>query len=205
MEIADLLIDPRQLIQHERVQQQRLRKVAAQLARDGIRVPVAVTPVANGRYFVLDGAHRSTAAVQLGMPEVPCTLVELGEAPEIDGWTHLVRGLRLPTGHDGPILTGRGDGPVVATVRAFGKRWQVRATDHSPAAVHRAFHQVGALYGHLPYERARHPVSGAWCQITWRIPQWDDLIELATQFGPLPAGVSRFEIDRRVGALPRAA
>jgi L-serine kinase (ATP) / ParB family transcriptional regulator, heme-responsive regulator len=204
METAEVVVDPRRLIQHERVQQERLRRVAAEVARDGIRIPIAVAPVGDDRYFVLDGAHRSTAAAQLGLPDVPCTVVELGDAPQIEGWTHRISGLRLPTA-DGALLTGRGNGPVVATVRAFGRRWQVRAADDTTVAVHRAFHQVGALYRHLPYERARKPVPGAWCQVTWRIPQWDDLVELVSGFGPLPAGVTRFEIERRVGELPLAA
>lgn len=204
METAEVVVDPRRLIQHERVQQERLRQVAAEVARDGIRVPIAVAAVGDDRYFVLDGAHRSTAAVQLGLPEVLCTVVEIGEAPQIEGWTHRVNSLRLPAA-EVAVLTGRGNGPVVATVRAFGRRWQLRATDDSPVAVHRAFHQVGALYRHLPYERARKPVPDAWCQVTWRIPKWDDLVELVGRFGPLPAGVTRFEIEQRVGELPLAA
>lgn len=205
MGTAELIVDPRRLIQHERVQQERLRQVAAALARDGIRVPIAVTPVGEDRYFVLDGAHRSTAAAQLGMAGVPCTVVELGEEPRIEGWTHRVGGVRLSAAVETSVLTGRGDGPVVATVRAFGRCWRARAADDSPIAVHRAFHQVGELYRHLPYERERVPVAGAWGQVTWSIPRWDDLVELVSRFGPLPAGVTRFEIERRVAELPIAA
>lgn len=52
-----------------------IRRIAA--AFDWSRfAPVVVAPVAGGRFAIIDGQHRTTAAALLGIAEVPCHIVQ---------------------------------------------------------------------------------------------------------------------------------
>lgn len=41
--------------------------------------PLVVTPAGDGTWHVLDGQHRAIAACKLGIPKVPCAIVETGD------------------------------------------------------------------------------------------------------------------------------
>lgn len=45
----------------------------AEIARDGITVPVLIQQDENGADWLMDGHHRVTAALDIGLPTVPWT------------------------------------------------------------------------------------------------------------------------------------
>lgn len=200
---SDVLLHPRTLIQHEFIQQHRLRRMATELAAGRDFVPIDIMTLSDGGYLVVDGAHRSAAAALLGWSQVPCRMVELNSERAIHGWTHVVRGVRLSAFTE-LNAAAAGGGPQVAEFDLWGQRWPVHAPDTSQESVFRTYHRVGSWYQHLRYERQESPAPGAWCQVTWLVPGWERLSDLLQRHGPLPSSVVRFE-SHRVEMLPIAA
>lgn len=57
----------------------RFKKLVAYLEREGFVVPIVVRPGKRGRYQIIDGEHRYRAAKELGLPAVPCEVVDLDD------------------------------------------------------------------------------------------------------------------------------
>ena len=74
LKIADLVVD--ESYQREIAEQGRrkVRKIAAEFDWDFF-APVIVSPVAGGRYAIVDGQHRTSGALLAGHESVPCTVI----------------------------------------------------------------------------------------------------------------------------------
>jgi hypothetical protein len=72
--IADLAVDPvyQRLIRGSG--KSNVRKIAANF-RWSCFAPVVVSPIAGGRFAIVDGQHRTTAAALIGLDSVPCQVV----------------------------------------------------------------------------------------------------------------------------------
>lgn len=85
------------LVLHEQHDASRSAPLAERLKQDSIlKNPPVVAPINDERRFVvLDGANRSTALAELGLPHTIVQIVDY-EDPELvlDSWHHLVAGIR---------------------------------------------------------------------------------------------------------------
>jgi hypothetical protein len=81
------------LVLHEHHDASRTAPLSERLKRDGVlKNPPVVVPIdGEGRFVVLDGANRSTALAQLGLPHIVVQVVDY-EDPDLvlDTWYHLV-------------------------------------------------------------------------------------------------------------------
>lgn len=81
IKIADLVVDPT----YQRMVRDQGRKNVARIAanfRWSCFAPVVVAPVEGGRYAVVDGQHRTTAAALIGVESVPCQVVIADQAEQ---------------------------------------------------------------------------------------------------------------------------
>src|SRR5512137_70699 len=83
------------LVLHEQHDASRTNPLAERLRRDRVlKNPPVVAPInGDARFVVLDGANRTTALAQLGVPHVVVQVVDYDD-PELvlDTWYHLVSG-----------------------------------------------------------------------------------------------------------------
>jgi hypothetical protein len=82
------------LWRHEWHDQQRAKPLIEKLRASGVlRNPPVVTPFedGSGRYMVLDGANRTTAFEQMGLPHCICQVVK-ADNPSLDlrTWNHVL-------------------------------------------------------------------------------------------------------------------
>ncbi|MDE9365074.1 ParB N-terminal domain-containing protein [Luteipulveratus sp. YIM 133132] len=199
-------LDPRLLVLHEETEAQRLDALVGQVRRSGITTPVAVTPVDDG-WFVLDGAHRTTAALMLGLAQVPVRVLPPPASGPVPGWVHLLRSplaeaalTRLLREHDG-------SGPVVASVVTGGRETPVRAASDDSLDWVRACRALAHCYSWSSYERlATLDPSDEGVRIAWVMPEFPRLVAVVREHGRLPAGVTRFDLtttlDGHVGRPP---
>jgi L-serine kinase (ATP) / ParB family transcriptional regulator, heme-responsive regulator len=82
------------IVPHEWHDEQRSKPLIERLRASGVlRNPPIVTPFADGsgRYMVLDGANRSTAFAQMGIPHILAQVVDANDpAVELMTWNHVL-------------------------------------------------------------------------------------------------------------------
>jgi hypothetical protein len=86
------------LVPHEDSDPRRVDNLAQRLRQEGrLKNPPIITPIPETeRYVVLDGANRSNALAQLGIPHVVAQVVSYGDpGVELDTWYHVVAGMPL--------------------------------------------------------------------------------------------------------------
>jgi hypothetical protein len=86
------------LVLHEECDPRRVEKLCQRLAEDGcLKHPPVVAAIPDtDRYVVLDGANRTMALVQMGIPHVVAQLVSYGDpGVELNTWHHVVAGMPL--------------------------------------------------------------------------------------------------------------
>lgn len=72
VKIADLVVDT--TYQREINNRRNVRRIASEFDWSKF-APVVVAPVEGGRFAIIDGQHRSTAAALIGIEQVPCMVV----------------------------------------------------------------------------------------------------------------------------------
>jgi ParB-like chromosome segregation protein Spo0J len=77
-ELPDLrFVEVERLVPHEQHDEQRSQPLVAVMRSDGVlRNPPVVAPLDDGRFVVLDGANRSTAARLAGLPHLVVQVVD---------------------------------------------------------------------------------------------------------------------------------
>lgn len=187
---AELLV--RQTRLHERVEPERLERLVPEVVARGMEKSVHVAATADG-WLVVDGAHRTSAALQLGHVCLSAHVVSIPDHAPVPGWAMTLAAPLAPRalGHD----VGTGD--PIAVVRARdGRSWLIRSgatsmPGHRVAAMQRLADVVHAE----PYRRLKPDASPpAACDLSleWVLPTWGELSEGLRASGPLPAGVTRF-------------
>jgi len=90
-ELPDLrFVEVERLVPHEQHDEQRSQPLVAVMRSDGVlRNPPVVAPLEDGRFVVLDGANRSTAAKLAGLPHLVVQVVDYHD-PELrlSIWNH---------------------------------------------------------------------------------------------------------------------
>lgn len=182
------------LLWHEQTQPTRSAELLPQIASQGIRQPIKVAASYDGRFVIVDGAHRAAAAHSLHWQTVPADLVVIEPAVLIPGWTHAIHhpGHRLQAACTG--LHGN-HGPVVAVVGHDQRHHTLRAASSLPLDLVNAYRAVASAYQALPYtrlgsERYQHLTPIDAC-VHWHLPRWRAIVQLAHAGMLLPAGVTR--------------
>ena len=190
-------LDPRELLLHEDVEPARILALCETLTRERQqREAVLATPTRHGM-FVLDGVHRTTALMRLGVPRVAVQVVSPEMVEDLAGWTHSTRHSASRTALAGLAGDGRPcDGPLVATVRRRGAETVVRARGEGLTELMEAFRGVASLYQGSPYTRLAEPAEPGPGEtlVAWHVPGLEQLVELTVRVGTLPAGVTRFRV-----------
>ena len=201
------IVELSRLILHEAYDPARLARIREGIKTEAVlRNPVIVAPY-DGRYLVLDGAHRVHALTELGSRLV---LVQLTDLPErgAGSWGHL-----LPTaGLEGTLRSVEGvevsaekpDDDCLAEVQfRGGKRLYVRARDEGLVAAVRALralqavHPEGAAVRRVdPKEPVELGVGEA--LLLYRRFTPGELVEVVARGEVLPAGITRFLVKERV-------
>jgi hypothetical protein len=224
--LDDLAVVPLSaLVLHEAVEPRRADAVRVGMRRTGVlNDPIVATPAPDGRWLVLDGAHRTTALAALGVGAAVVQTMRIGgldgtgermgggPAPDgddagavVDAWAHELTGpeattlldTRAPRATAGSASAGSA---VVAVVEGAGRRVEVIASADLPGRL-AAMWDLAGRYTDLRYVR-RHPgdpgpAAGA-VRVTWAPALPSDLADLADLGATFPAGVSRFIVRGRV-------
>lgn len=195
------------LILHETHDEARLSRVRDDLREEAVqRNPVIVAPYGE-RFFVLDGAHRVRALIELSCTLALVQLVELPESAE--SWGHLLpaagleEALRSVEGVE--VLEERPDEACLIEARFFGGRLlYVRAQNGGLVREARALRALQSVYPEGDVVVRRVDPEGA-----VEIPEGEALL-LYRRFTPtqlvqvvergevLPAGITRFVVSERV-------
>lgn len=92
------MLPSEQLVTHEDCDPRRTARLGQRIRDDGVfKHPPIVSPIPDtNQYVVLDGANRTTAMQEMGMPHLVAQLVDYRE-PQVmlDTWYHVVAGMRL--------------------------------------------------------------------------------------------------------------
>lgn len=98
-ELPDLRMLPSEkLVTHEDCDPRRTARLGQRIRDEGVfKHPPIVAPIpGSNRYVVLDGANRTTAMQEMGMPHIVAQLVEYQEPQVVlDTWYHVVAGMAL--------------------------------------------------------------------------------------------------------------
>ncbi|KLK91391.1 hypothetical protein AA309_20020 [Microvirga vignae] len=76
LKIADLVVDPSYQREITGTGRQNIRRITAEFSWSKF-APVIVSPVEGGKYAIVDGQHRTTAAAICGLEQVPCAVILL--------------------------------------------------------------------------------------------------------------------------------
>lgn len=79
--IGNLMIDPDYQRPITRLGANNIRRIVAGFDW-ALFAPVLVAPAGGGRFAVVDGQHRVTAAAACGIEKVPCTIIDIGKAQQ---------------------------------------------------------------------------------------------------------------------------
>jgi len=206
------------LVLHEAVEARRAAAVVAGMGLSGVLTdPVVAAPAPDGRWLVLDGAHRTTALGTLGIEFAMVQRMELdglepvvdtaAPAARVDSWSHDIRDAHPTVVAAVLAARQRGDAragsAVVATVSAAGTEVAVRS---GPALSDRleAMWALADCYAGADYVRTQHAdpaPPGTTVRVSWAPIRVTDLLDLAELGAELPAGVSRFVLPGRLLGL----
>lgn len=205
--LGDLRIVPLEyLILHEDHDRKRLARLRSRVQEEQVqRNPVIVSHY-EGRYLVLDGAHRVHALREIGCSLVLVQVVELPEKAE--GWGHLlssrdvtaaldrVRGVEFSS--EEPV-----NGWLARVETGEGARMFVWATEGSLISEARALCSLWGAYPEDAAVRRLQPaglvrLAGDEAVIFYRGFTPQELAELVQAGMVLPAGITRFRIPERV-------
>ncbi len=193
------------LVLHETTEPARADRVRQEIERAGVLAdPVVVTPARDGRYLVLDGAHRTSALRSLGMRSVVVQVMPLSAtAARLGSWAHdlplgeVPRGLAAPGPVGGRTLVATVGGP---SVDGAGEGVPVTGPAE-PLARAATMSAVARRYAGRPYVRAipGTPVRpSVAARVSWAPWSAEDLLTLIAAGGMLPAGTTRFVLPGRV-------
>lgn len=208
------------LVLHETTESARAQRVCAEIERAGVLAdPLVVTPARDGRYLVLDGAHRTAALRSLAMVSVVVQVMPLSATgARLGSWAHdlpagqVPRDLAAPAPVGGRTLVATVGGPSVdgaslnrasldgASLNGAGEGVPVTGPTE-PLARAAAMSAVARRYAGRPYARAipgtavRPSVAA---RVSWAPWSAEDLLTLVVAGGILPAGTTRFVLPGRV-------
>ncbi|MFC4766592.1 ParB N-terminal domain-containing protein [Effusibacillus consociatus] len=204
------LVDIDQICLHEAHEPSRLVDTCEAIEEEGVlRHPPLAVLMRDGRYLILDGAHRTCALQNLGCRRIPVQVVEQDEFL-LEAWVHLVPiGPWLGQLRDDSSLnwvTHISNGwPIAQLVEQDGQTYFLHPKGSEDDAFVRldAWHRVVEAYSkeypvqRMPESSNPPPEAG---KVILRYPacSLSELEELVMAGRVLPAGVTRFVVSGRL-------
>jgi len=222
-ELPDLrFVEVERLVPHEQHDEQRSQPLVAVMRSDGVlRNPPVVAPLEDGRFVVLDGANRSTAAKLAGLPHLVVQVVDYHDPDlRLSIWNHAL--LSFPSGaieellDELPELVRDTDDPVHARA-VLARRDAFAVIDIGDRALtldagsdleqrNRVLnHVVDSYRNRTSYHRviteslaeAQQHFPGVTALVVFPHFQRAEILELAQCGARLPAGITRHVIPWR--------
>lgn len=176
-----------QLIWHEKCETLRLKHLTKLLEHEALRESIHVAQ--GSPYIILDGAHRCRAALYLGFDSIPAHIVPMTPEQSVSGWVHVYNTRKFS--FVPPLVRGGNRGSVIAILHDGDLRQEVRSKSDLASDLFYAYWDLAGLLRRLDYRRlANVPTQGQF--VEWVLPPWGVIAEIATNYGPLPAGITRF-------------
>ncbi|BCU80733.1 bifunctional transcriptional regulator/O-phospho-L-serine synthase SbnI [Polycladomyces abyssicola] len=204
------LIDTDQICLHEAHEPSRLHRICEAIKREGVlRHPPLGIRMRDGRYLIIDGAHRTCALKKLGCLRIPLQVVTKEEVM-LESWEHMVPvGTWLDRLRHHPRLRWeeRVDeaNPVAEVVEQDGRSFflvPVEECNHALSRLH-LWHEVVDAYSRncavqrLPQGGGQLPDEG---KVILRYPvcRLEELEQIVLSGNVMPAGVTRFVVSGRL-------
>lgn len=206
-------MDINQLYLHEEHEPSRLHRTSQLIQHDGfLRHPVLVTQMRDGRFLVLDGAHRIGSLKLLGCSQVPVQIARKSDF-RLEAWHHVVgadTGVReiLQDSSLSWLHTEERDGKELADQRATiefvdenGRVSLLQTSEQQDFLdvwhhVVSTYNQEGAVK-RVPAESLQLPDKGM-ILIKYKAVSFDQLEQVMMEGRILPAGVTRFQVNGRL-------
>ncbi len=212
------------LVPHEECDPRRVEKLARRIGQDGfLRHPPVVTPLPEtDRYVVLDGATRTQAFADMGIPHIVAQVISYGDpGVQVSTWHHVVAGMPLDEFEEALMrVTGLKLQPCTLeaaraalavgeaaayVVCASGVR-KVTNHDHSRLRDIHLLNELAKVYqGHADIFRASNDIweiqvpyyPGITALVVF--PQYSaaDILMLARRGEKVPTGITRHAIPNR--------
>ncbi len=213
--LSSLRVVPLQRLHlHEHVDEQRAQRLQVELERSGCqRNPVLATPLGDGEWMVLDGAHRVAGLRRCGLAAALVQAVDLGDGAQLDAWAHLVEhplpasmlwSYRYLLWRD-RAAGDEGDPSYVASVRTEGQEWSLYAHQSDLSGVVTALRGLAEPYHHTrPVHRVPASLAGPLMPrsqellIRFRRFTSEQLAEIVRRGLCLPPGITRFVVPGRI-------
>lgn len=212
------LVPVADLVLHEAVEPSRARAVASGLDRSGVQTdPVVAAPGPDGRWLVLDGAHRTAGLAGLDIPVAVVQRMGLlgwsdragvagADQPlaRLDAWAHDIRGIDVDELLAGQPAAGADCRPgelSIATLSAPGREPIRPVSGDGLQDRLAAMWALARRYADHDYVRTHPedpPPAGTSVRVDWAPIQAADLAELAITGQAFPPGVSRFVVRGRL-------
>lgn len=204
------VIEADQICLHEAHEPTRLQDTCSALCQEGVlRHPPLAKRMKDGRYMILDGAHRTAALCHIGCRWIPVQVVE-AEDFRLEAWDHIV-----PMGtwlygllHDSSLCwksEGKGSRMVAEVMYANGRRLYAHVKQHGDERTETlsAWHRiVGAYSSQYAVQRVSSgsvslPEEGTVC-LRYPACTIDDIENIVASGQAMPAGVTRFLVSGRL-------
>lgn len=207
------LVPLEQLRFHEDVDEARGSALTSRLSQDWVlRNPLLATPLPDGTYMILDGAHRALALAHLGLCLCAIQIVKLESTNvRIDSWAHVysapavhLPSLKYPFSWRPVSELALPEGDVQAVVTTDRGSWELQATAASPAECVAALHAVTAAFRGVPRSREVpqmaqfRPLVPSQARLFVRRFSAAELVVLVQSGLRLPAGLTRFVVPGRI-------
>lgn len=176
-----------QLVWHEECETLRLKRLTKLLEHEALRESIHVAQGAP--YIILDGAHRCRAAFYLGFDSIPAHVVPMAPEQSVSGWVHVYNTRKFSSMP--PSVHGEDRGSTIAILHDGDLRQEVHSKSDLASDLFYAYWDLAELLGGFDYRRSADvPAQGQ--SVEWVLPSWGAIAKIATNYGPLPAGITRF-------------
>ncbi|WHX28272.1 ParB N-terminal domain-containing protein [Brevibacillus agri] len=205
------VVDSDQVCLHEDHEPNRLDDTCQSISQQGMLLhPPIARRMQDGRYLILDGAHRTAALQKIGCRRIPVQVVTDADY-QLEAWAHLVP--------FGPWLNGLlqhdaflwkeeqqvEQAHIATIVYADGSKNYVSASEDGAGSTHRLrlWQQIVQSYSSsYPVRRIPHgmnvlPEADMVC-LRYRPYTMEEIETIVTQGHVMPAGVTRFLISGRL-------
>jgi hypothetical protein len=200
------LIEIERICLHEPTENVRLTKTLQEIQTDGfLRNPLLATPMQNGRFLLLDGAHRTHALQALHCKRVPLQVINSTDI-QLDAWEHLVAiGEWLEQLKQDPTLywssTTQQNVPMIEIMEPNGIKHCVYFKEKNTQLD--TWHRIVSSYN--KHNQVHRVPKGSYLspdkdQVLLRHPTLTltEIKEVASQNRTVPAGVTRFMVQGRL-------
>ena len=191
-----------QVCLHEAHEAVRLEDTGRAIREDGfLRNPPLAVRMSDGRYLIVDGAHRTCALQSIGCRRIPVQVVD-GKGLTIESWGHVVeKGLWYERLLSHPDLALEGEVALAEVTNAQGETTRLYCSAN--ASPLEAWHRIVSAYSRDQAVRrvaSGTPLSLRENQVLLTYPSCSlhELEKIVCEGQVVPAGVTRFTVQGRI-------